>query len=254
MRRACASERRPTDGHVNAHSNKPFRFIKPDFNVTVEQGELKISLRGPMLDFKLKKPDFKLKKPDLKLDDEATFLKSWLNNPMKAGAVSPSGKALALMMAEAVDPAVPGSVIELGPGTGPVTEALLDQGIAEERLVLVEYYEEFCTLLRRRFPKATVVQGDAYDLKTTLDGVLTEPAAAIVSSLPLVTKPDPECLKLVFQGFDLMHPGAPFVQFTYGPVSPVPVKGRGFKASVSKRVWLNLPPARVWTYRRFKKI
>ncbi|HRJ70064.1 MAG TPA: rRNA adenine N-6-methyltransferase family protein [Beijerinckiaceae bacterium] len=205
-----------------------------------------------MLDFKLKKPDFKLKKPDIKLDDEAKFLKSWLNNPIKTGAVSPSGKALAAVMAEAVDPTLAGPVIELGPGTGPVTEALIDNGIAENRLVLVEYNAEFCALLRKRFPEARVVQGDAYALKDTLGNVLNEPAAAIVSSLPLVTKPDAECLKLVFQGFDLMLPGAPFVQFTYGPVSPVPVKGRGFKATVSKRVWLNLPPARVWTYRRFK--
>lgn len=238
---------------MNAYSNKPFRFVKPDFNVTVEEGELKVSLRGPMLDFKLKKPDFKLKKPDIKLDDEARFLKSWLNNPIKTGAVSPSGKALAMVMAEAVDPGIAGPVIELGPGTGPVTEALIDSGIAEERLILVEYNDEFCDLLRTRFPKARVVQGDAYDLKATLGDTLKEPAAAVVSSLPLVTKPDADCLKLVFQGFDMMHPGAPFVQFTYGPVSPVPVKGRGFKATASKRVWLNLPPARVWTYRRFQK-
>lgn len=236
---------------MNAYSEKPFRFIKPDFNVTVHEGEVKVSLRGPVLDFKLKKPDFKLKKPDINLDDEAKFLKSWLNNPLKTGAVSPSGKALATAMAEIVDPALPGPVIELGPGTGPVTEALIRRGVAEERLILVEYSADFCRMLRERFPAALVIEGDAYDLKATLGDIVKEPAAAVVSSLPLVTKPDPECLKLVFQGFDLMHPGAPFVQFTYGPVSPVPVKGRGFKAKVSKTIWLNLPPARVWTYRRY---
>ena len=78
-----------------------------------------------------------------------------------------------------------GHIVELGPGTGPVTQALLARGIAPERLVLVEYESRFCHLLSERFPGVTIVQGDAYGLKATLDGKVPGKIATVVSSLPL---------------------------------------------------------------------
>jgi phosphatidylethanolamine/phosphatidyl-N-methylethanolamine N-methyltransferase len=91
--------------------------------------------------------------PKFRLDDEVRFIASWLQHPLKVGAVSPSGKALAQAIAAEIDPEIPGPIVELGPGTGPVTEALIERGIAPERLVLVEYDPDFCKLLRRRFPR-----------------------------------------------------------------------------------------------------
>src|SRR3712207_4070624 len=123
-------------------------------------------------------------------------------------------------MASYVDPRIPGPVVELGPGTGPVTDALIRRGVAQDRLVLVEYSPEFCQLLKRRFPRATIVQGDAYDLEETLRDVLSEPAAATVSSLPLVTKPMDIRLELLTAAQRMMHPKAPFVQFTYAVIPP----------------------------------
>lgn len=183
------------------------------------------------------------------IGDEARFLKSWFNKPLVTGAVSPSGRHLARMMARYIDPTGTGSVVELGPGTGPVTEALIARGVAPGRLVLIEYNPEFVTLLRKRFPGVTVVQGDAYDITRTLGSALEGPAAGVVSSLPLFTKPEASRLRLLGESFGLMAPGAPFVQFTYGPISPMPLKAGGFSAHVSPRVWWNLPPARVWVYR-----
>ena len=168
--------------------------------------------------------------------------------------MSPSGRSLCRAVARRVDPAIPGPIIELGPGTGPVTEALIKRGIAPERLILVEFEPTFCTLLRRRFPRCRIVQGDAYALRHTLGSLLTVPAAAVVSSLPLLNRPDAQRLTLLDEAFSLMRPGAPFVQFTYGLISPIP-RRRGrvlpptFHAEASGPVWLNLPPARVWTYR-----
>ena len=185
-----------------------------------------------------------------RLQDEARFLKSWLENPRAAGAITPSSPALSRAMARQVNPARPGPIIELGPGTGPVTEALLRRGVLQERLVLVEFDPDFCILLAKRFPRARIVRGDAYALGTTLRGLLTHPAAAVVSSLPLLTRPEPERVSLLADAFRLMAPGAPFIQFTYGLVSPVPREAGGFTAEVSPPVWLNLPPARVWVYRR----
>ncbi len=166
------------------------------------------------------------------------------------GAVTPSGKILARTMASYVDPRIPGPVIELGPGTGPVTDALIRRGVAQDRLVLIEYNPEFCQLLKRRFPKATIIQGDAYDLKETLSGILKEPGAATVSSLPLFTKPMDQRLELLETAQAMMHPGAPFIQFTYAVVPPIPARSQSYKARASNRIWRNLPPARVWVYNK----
>ena len=191
---------------------------------------------------------------DERFADEARFFKAWFENPAITGAVSPSGRFLARMMARYVDPASDGPVVELGPGTGPVTQALLQRGVAPERLVLVEFDPAFCRLLERRFPRCQIIQGDAYNLARTLDGVLDGPAAAVVSSLPLLNKPDIERLSLLDQAFGMMRPEGCFIQFTYGMVSPIPRRpklttGARFDAEPSPPVWLNLPPARVWVYR-----
>src|SRR5690349_14417217 len=138
--------------------------------------------------------------------DEVHFIRSWLEKPLSTGAVAPSSKVLARTMAAYVDPEVPGPIIELGPGTGPVTEALVAQGVDPARLVLVEFNPTFCRLLRSRYPAATVVQGDAYSLERTLNGVLNAPAAAVVSGLPLFTKPLKTRLRLMREAFSLMSP------------------------------------------------
>jgi len=187
------------------------------------------------------------KKP--RLDDEMQFIRSWIEKPISTGAVMPSGKALARTMARYVDAKSSGPVIELGPGTGPVTEALVQHGVDPARLILVEFNPVFCRLLRTRYPAATVVQGDAYRLRRALGALLDRPAAAIVSSLPLVTKPLRTRLRLISDAMSLLAPAAPFVQFTYAMVPPIPKALSGIKAEASELIWLNLPPARVWVYR-----
>ncbi len=193
-----------------------------------------------------------LRRPDKRHDDEARFLKNWLKNPLRMGAVAPSGPVLARRMASYVDPAGTGPVIELGPGTGAITAALVARGVDPRRLVLVEYSIDFCRLLRERFPTATVVHGDAYTLDRTLSGRLTGPADALVSGLPLMTRPEPIRLKLLDDALALMKPGAPFVQFTYSVTSPIPIKSGTFTAEPTERIWRNIPPARVWVYRQIR--
>src|SRR5215813_11277490 len=166
-------------------------------------------------------------KNGIRLDDEVRFIRSWLERPLSTGAVTPSGRVLARTMARYVNPNLSGPVVELGPGTGPVTEALLAEGIEPERLVLVEFNPAFCQLLQARFPAATVVQGDAYGMRRLLAGLLQQPAAAIVSGLPLMTKPMRMRLRLLRDALDLLRPGAPFVQFTYAMVPPIPEKMAG---------------------------
>jgi phosphatidylethanolamine/phosphatidyl-N-methylethanolamine N-methyltransferase len=190
-------------------------------------------------------------KKGLRLDDEVRFIRSWLEKPLSIGAVTPSGRFLARTMARYVDIDIPGPIIELGPGTGPVTEALVARGVDPARLVLVEFNPVFCRLLRSRYPEATVVQGDAYSLKRLLETLLKEPAAAVVSGLPLLTKPVKTRLRLINDAFALLRPEAPFIQFTYSMTTPPIPKGlSGVTTQASERIWMNLPPARVWIYRK----
>jgi phosphatidylethanolamine/phosphatidyl-N-methylethanolamine N-methyltransferase len=190
-----------------------------------------------------------LKKP-LRLDDEVRFLRSWIEKPLHMGAVMPSGRVLARTMAQYVDIKSTGPVVELGPGTGAITSALIERGVDQKRLVLVEYNPGFCALLRDRYPHAKVVQGDAYTLRDSLRNVLSAPASAVVSGLPLVTKPMLTRLKLVREAFAALAPGAPFVQFTYSVAPPIPKSLPGVSTEASERIWMNLPPARVWVYRK----
>jgi phosphatidylethanolamine/phosphatidyl-N-methylethanolamine N-methyltransferase len=190
-----------------------------------------------------------LKKP-LRLDDEVRFLRSWIEKPLHVGAVMPSSRLLARTMAQYVDVHSTGAVVELGPGTGAITSALIERGIDQKRLVLVEYNPGFCALLRDRYPHAKVVQGDAYKLRDSLRNMLSAPASAVVSGLPLVTKPMQTRLKLIREAFVALAPGAPFVQFTYSVAPPIPKSLPGISTEASERIWMNLPPARVWVYRK----
>jgi phosphatidylethanolamine/phosphatidyl-N-methylethanolamine N-methyltransferase len=190
-----------------------------------------------------------LKKPP-RLDDEVRFLRSWIEKPLHMGAVMPSGRVLARTMAQYVDIDSSEPVVELGPGTGAITNALIEHGVDQKRLVLVEYNPGFCALLRDRYPHAKVVQGDAYALRDSLWNILSAPAAAVVSGLPLVTKPMLTRLKLIRDAFVALAPGAPFVQFTYSVAPPIPKSLPGVSTEASERIWMNLPPARVWVYRK----
>jgi phosphatidylethanolamine/phosphatidyl-N-methylethanolamine N-methyltransferase len=181
--------------------------------------------------------------------DSFRFLSSWLRNPKNVGAVAPSGPALSRTMASMVDLSLEGPIVELGPGTGPVTAALLARGIPAERLVLIEYDRNFCSILTAKYPGLKVIEGDAFSLERTLGAHAAAPLAAIVSSLPLLNFSQDERERLIAAALRMLRPGAPFIQFTYGASSPLAVDSPLYQTASSRRVWWNLPPARVWTYR-----
>lgn len=180
--------------------------------------------------------------------DEVRFFRSWVESPLKTGAVSPSGPLLAAKMASYLDAAPGAHVVELGPGTGVVTRAILERGISRKNLVAVEYSHEFCELLHSRYPGMSVVQGDAYAIRELFEG--SQPLDGIVSSLPLFTRPESERLRLIEDALELLKPGAPFIQFSYALVPPVKALAGRFSLTKSDWIWKNLPPARVWVYRK----
>jgi phosphatidylethanolamine/phosphatidyl-N-methylethanolamine N-methyltransferase len=188
------------------------------------------------------------------IDDAARFFRAWVDRPMQMGAIAPSGQALAAAVAREIDETADGLVIELGPGTGAVTDALIQHGIAQERLVLIEFNAYFCDLLRVRYPGARIIHGDAYHLAHCVGGLALPLASAVVSGLPLYSRPVKERISLLREAFGYMERGAPFIQFTYAVTSPIPRATPGVISNGSAPVWLNLPPARIWTYRDATRI
>lgn len=181
--------------------------------------------------------------------DEFMFLRAWVRAPLVTAAMLPSGKLLSRALAAAVDPAVPGPVVELGPGTGPVTAALVERGVSPDRLILIEYLPEFCDLLRRRYPTARVIAGDAFAAPDILRSLNVGPLAAVVSCLPLYGKTPERRQRLLHDLLDLGTPGMPFVQATNFPRSPIPFDQAAIAGDMSPRIWFNMFPALVWTYR-----
>jgi phosphatidylethanolamine/phosphatidyl-N-methylethanolamine N-methyltransferase len=181
------------------------------------------------------------------LTDNLRFLRALIARPKNVGAIMPSSPALAEAIAAQIDPAMPGPVLELGPGTGVLTAAILARGIAPGRLTLVEYDPDLARHLAARFAGVHVVQGDAFDLSATLGARHAEPFAAMVSGIPLLNFP-PARRRAYVEGLaQRLAPGAPLIQFSYGlhsPVAPPP----GFSVRRAAFVLNNIPPARVWVY------
>ncbi len=121
--------------------------------------------------------------------DNLRFLRALIARPKNVGAVAPSSRALARAIADEIDPIHPGRVLELGPGTGVITQAILERGVAPERLTVVEYDPDFAAGIAARFPGVQVIRGDAFDLAHTLGARSTERFAAIVSGIPLLNFP-----------------------------------------------------------------
>jgi len=182
--------------------------------------------------------------------DAALFFRAWMAAPLRAGAQLPSGRGLCKAMAAAVDPYSPGVVVELGPGTGAITAALVERGIAPERLILIEADPQFCALLKERYPTARVLSGDAYAAPRMLKELGVGPIAAVVSGLPLLTQKPVKRQRLLLGLLRLGVPGSAFVQFTYFYRSPIPIGTHIIESDASPIVWWNLWPARVFTYRR----
>jgi phosphatidylethanolamine/phosphatidyl-N-methylethanolamine N-methyltransferase len=172
------------------------------------------------------------------------FLRGLLKDPRGVSAPTPSGPALAAAMAEKVDPLRPGLVVELGAGTGVVTEALLARGISADRLLVIESGAYFVDLLRARFPGVTVVQGDALVFEHYLPPEVR--ISAVVSGVPLLNFPYWRRKTLIERALAVQGSGGRFIQLSYGWKPPIAPGRRELSKAI---VWRNLPPAHIWTYR-----
>jgi phospholipid N-methyltransferase len=166
------------------------------------------------------------------------------------GAVVPSGRLLAKLMVKNLRPGA--RVVELGAGTGTVTEAILESGVRARDLFVVEQNEAFIGILRRRFHGVAVVHGDALSLQADL-GYLAGTVDGVISSLPLLLFSQPDRRRALAESFALLKGDGFMHQFTYGgrcPVARSMRKELGLRASLVGVAAVNLPPAFVYRLER----
>jgi len=178
----------------------------------------------------------------------AVFGEALLTDPDKIGAAVPSSRALAGRLARAVSLRRDGYVVELGAGTGSVTQALLERGVPADRLIPVELSQKMVDFLRQRFPGVRVVNGDASQLSHLLYDKLGLPRGSvrhIVSGLPLRSLPKVVVDRIATEVALVLGPRGRFIQFTYDLRPRMNAALTAFKRAHTSLVWLNIPPARV---------
>jgi phosphatidylethanolamine/phosphatidyl-N-methylethanolamine N-methyltransferase len=186
------------------------------------------------------------------LTDTALFMQEWLANPQGIGAVAPSSRNLAEAMAKWLPSDPESYVLELGPGTGVVTEALLRRGLRQERLVAIEQNSNMTRVLREKFPRAQIITGDAWKLDDLLRRRREpiEKVGAVISSLPLLCFPPADAERLADKIRAVLEPHGRWVQFTYRIHRLRPRGASSFRLRATKIVWFNLPPARVSVFQK----
>ena len=176
------------------------------------------------------------------------FFRSLVSDPRSVGAVVPSGASLGRLMARGCGAGA--RVVEVGAGTGALTRAILNTGVSEGDLCLVDNDERFVEILRESFPGARTVHGDALSLGEHLED-LTGQVDYIISGLPLLFFSNARKRRLLAAAFALLGEGGAFHQFTYGGVCPVrkrTLDSLGLKASCLGVAALNVPPAFVYRF------
>ncbi len=177
----------------------------------------------------------------------SVFLGEMIRNPGTVRAIAPSSPGAARLMTEGLE-AVTAPIVEIGPGTGAFTKAILERGIAPNRLTLLELNPRFCEELRDKFPGVRVLNQSA----ETISRIGLVQVGAVVSGVPVLAKPALQ-RAIVGRAFEVLAPGGFFTQITYAtssPVSPALQAELGISAVKRGTVWANLPPARIFEYRR----
>lgn len=186
------------------------------------------------------------------LTDTTLFLQEWFANPQRTGSLAPSSPQLGSAMAYWLPSNSESYVLELGPGTGAVTDALIKRGLREDRLVAIERNPKMARLLRDKFPRAQIINGDAWHLDHLLRSRREpiESVGAVISSLPLLNFPHAEAEALTQKIRAVLEPDGNWVQYSYH-LGRNQIRGAAsFRLRATKIVWLNFPPARVSVFHK----
>ena len=176
------------------------------------------------------------------------FFRQWLRSPKSMGSVLPSSRVLAKAIAAEIAWQPGQYVVELGGGTGAITQGLIDHGIPRDRIVVIELDGSLYSYLKERLTGCTVIQGDATRLDEILARHKVGEIGTVLSGLPMVGMPEAFQRAIVEQSFKVMKPGSFMLQYSYSPIAPVPAAKLGITAKIARYVLWNFPPAAVWRY------
>lgn len=175
-----------------------------------------------------------------------SFYKALLKNPRSIGAVIPSSVHLAHAVANFVLPNKDKLVIELGAGTGVITQALLNQGIDPDRIIAIESSEDLVKKLKSRFPRIKILHGDAAHLSQLLEKQNLK-VGTVICGLPFLILPQEKVTDILQQIDKVLGPGGRYIKYTYG-TKDIWAEKLHYKKYAIKRIWLNIPPARICVY------
>ncbi len=182
--------------------------------------------------------------------DRGVFFRHWLRNPLGIGALLPSGAKVARGMARELRLDQPGTILELGGGTGGVTRGILGAGCPIERLVVVEREPALARYLERRFAGLRVICGDACEAESLLAAAGVERLTPVVSSLPIKWFPRAAQRAVLDACFRRLGPEGSFVQLTNALASPIPAAALDLAGEEVMRIWAHFLPVQIWRYRR----
>jgi phosphatidylethanolamine/phosphatidyl-N-methylethanolamine N-methyltransferase len=176
------------------------------------------------------------------------FFRQWLRSPKSMGSVIPSSRALAKAVAAEVAWQPGQYVVELGGGTGAISQGLIDRGIPRDRLIVIELDGALHAYLKERLTGCLVIQGDASRLPEILARHQVGEIGTVISGLPMVGMPFEFQQAIIGQGFKVMPKGSFMLQYSYSPIPPIPAAKLGVEAKLARYVLWNFPPAAVWKY------
>jgi phosphatidylethanolamine/phosphatidyl-N-methylethanolamine N-methyltransferase len=185
-----------------------------------------------------------------KFDEEIRFFKGMMQGPKTVGAIVPTSSVTAKRMASVIDVKSGLPVLELGPGTGVITKQILARGVPAEKIVSVEYSEDFYRRLVEDYAGVNFIHGDAFDLKNILGGFVDQTFDCVISAVPMLSFPMEARIQLLEDLLSRIPEGRPVVQITYGPVSPIIAKPDRYHIQHFDFVVRNIPPAQLWIYRK----
>ena len=192
------------------------------------------------------------------------FFATFLRHPLRIGSIAPStpslGRHIATAMIDSLSlddsgcgvPPAKALIVELGAGTGPITQEICAAGIAPDHLAINELDPSLLAILHRDFPKSLIIGGDASQMSSKIPSDWLGKVSVVVSSLPVRNFTYDMRTRLIDDIFRILRPGGVMVQYTYPLGCPLEVKPLGLKGELHKRVLFNFPPAAIWQFRKIR--
>jgi len=189
-------------------------------------------------------------KPALAKDAPVLFFKSFLERPMEVGSIIPSSRFLERRVARVAGLDQARVVVELGPGTGGTTQALLRSLRPDAKLLAIEINPRLAERVRARIgdPRLIVHCGSAADITSALAAHGLSAPDAVISGIPFSTMPRSLALSILRSIRDSLAPTGRFVAYQVRDRVAVlarEVFGRHSHMELEVR---NVPPMRVWRY------